>query len=309
MNICIYILLVFASLYHTEASLELFNDDELLNLLNSEKFVIVLFTKKDCPECEQYETALLNIREDLVDQLNAYVVACINSQLTKLYNPSKEPALVFFRHGIPLLYDGPINEDLMLHTIVENQEPAVRELTDDTFEHLTQASSGATTGDWFVMFYATNCVECQRLQARWEAVGAKLKTRLNTARVNRQTNGRTTSRRFAVVETPTFILFRQGKMYRYNIPKYDITSFVTFATDWFKNARSENVPAPKTPFDDLTLQIAEYLRENPWLWKLGSIAICIGVIASVIFRLNASEDEKKKKPKKTEKIEKVKKVK
>ncbi|KAG8315522.1 hypothetical protein J6590_069333 [Homalodisca vitripennis] len=95
--------------------------------------------------------------------------------------------------------------------------------------------------------YATNCVECQRLQARWEAVGAKLKTRLNTARVNRQTTGRVTSRRFGVVETPVFILFRQGKMYRYNIPKYDVTSFVTFATDWYKNARTENVPVPKTP--------------------------------------------------------------
>lgn len=46
---------------------------------------------------------------------------------------------------------GPVNEELILHTITENQEPAVRELTDETFEHLTQASSGATTGDWFVM--------------------------------------------------------------------------------------------------------------------------------------------------------------
>lgn len=41
--------------------------------------------------------------------------------------------------------------------------------------------------------------------------------------------------------------FRQGKMYRYNIPKYDIASFISFATEWFKNARVENVPAPKTP--------------------------------------------------------------
>jgi hypothetical protein len=31
---------------------------------------------------------------------------------------------------------------------------AVVELTDATFEHLTQASSGSTTGDWFIEFYA-----------------------------------------------------------------------------------------------------------------------------------------------------------
>ena len=29
----------------------------------------------------------------------------------------------------------------------------IKILTDDTFEHLTQASTGATTGDWFVVLY------------------------------------------------------------------------------------------------------------------------------------------------------------
>lgn len=40
---------------------------------------------------------------------------------------------------------------MILHTFVNNKEPAVKELTDETFEHLTQAATGATTGDWFVM--------------------------------------------------------------------------------------------------------------------------------------------------------------
>jgi hypothetical protein len=41
-----------------------------------------------------------------VDTLNAWVVKAVNSQLVRLYSPNKEPALVFFRHGIPLLYEG-----------------------------------------------------------------------------------------------------------------------------------------------------------------------------------------------------------
>lgn len=48
---------------------------------------------------------------------------------------------------------GPINDELILHTFTDNKEPVVKELTDETFEHLTQASTGATTGDWFVMLY------------------------------------------------------------------------------------------------------------------------------------------------------------
>ena len=61
---------------------------------------------------------------------------------------------------------------------------------------------------WVCIYsYSTDCVECQRLQARWEAVGAKLRTRLNVARVNRQTVGAVTARRFGVWEVPKFILW------------------------------------------------------------------------------------------------------
>ena len=33
----------------------------------------------------------------------------------------------------------------------DSQESAVQDLTDDSFEHDTQAASGATTGDWLVL--------------------------------------------------------------------------------------------------------------------------------------------------------------
>lgn len=46
---------------------------------------------------------------------------------------------------------GEPNDDLILHTFMENKEPCVRELNDDNFEHLTQAATGATTGDWFIL--------------------------------------------------------------------------------------------------------------------------------------------------------------
>lgn len=62
--------------------------------------------KKDCEICDRHEDVLFHIREDLVDSLNAWVVKCVNSQLVRIYSPNKEPALVFFRHGVPLLYDG-----------------------------------------------------------------------------------------------------------------------------------------------------------------------------------------------------------
>lgn len=278
-----FILTVFASFCFAENTLlENVAEDELLALIRNEKFVIVLFTKPDCKECDKLETLLLNIREDLVDTLNAWVVKAESSYLVKLYNPSKEPALVFFRHGIPLLYDGELNDELILHVFTDNKDPVVKELSDDTFEPLTQAATGATTGDWFIMFYTNECVDCQRLQARWEAVGAKLKTRLNVARVNIKTSG-ITSRRFRISKVPTFLFFRLGKVYHYDIPKSDVTSYVAFASDWYKNAKSEKVPLPKAPFDDFIQQIVDVAKETSALVFVFVIFCSCGILVYLYF--------------------------
>lgn len=300
----LFLVLVFTSF--AKSNLEVVQDDELMNLIRTEKYVIVLFSRKYCDQCENFEIELTNLREDLVESLNAWVVKVEDSQMTRLYSPDPEPILVFFRHGIPLLYDGPLNDELILHTFITNKEPVTKELTDETFEHLTQAATGATTGDWFVMFYTPECVDCARLQARWEAVGANLKSRINIARVNRGGAGAATARRFDVFTVPTFILFRQGKLYRYNIQKYDVTSFMDFAKSWYKNVPSEKVPLPKSPFDDFTAMVADYMRENPYLWQIAIATFGIGLIVSFLTRFLQKPTPEKKKTVKKDKKEKSK---
>ncbi|XP_023016501.2 protein disulfide-isomerase A4 [Leptinotarsa decemlineata] len=295
--ICIFL----HTLISSESSLEVVQDEELMNLIRTEKHVIVLFSRKYCELCDKYEGELASLREDLVETLNAWVVKVEESQMTRLYSPNKEPVLVFFRHGIPLLYEGPLNDELILHTFTANKEPVTKELTDETFEHLTQAATGATTGDWFVMFYTPQCVDCARLQARWEAVGAELKSKLNVARVNKATTGAATARRFEVINVPSFILFRQGKLYRYQIQKFDVRSFVDFAQSWYKNVHPEKVPLPKSPFDDFVALVVDYMREFPWLWQLGFITFVAGLIGAVVARFMWGTVPEKKKTNKEKK--------
>ncbi len=68
---------------------------------------------------------------------------------------------------------GPANEEEILESISLFKEPCVKELNDNTFEHQTQAATGATTGDWFVLFVKDECPECELLRARWEALACK----------------------------------------------------------------------------------------------------------------------------------------
>lgn len=43
-----------------------------------------------------------------------------------------------------------INEELLIDMVLNNRDPIVKELNDNNFEQLTQASTGSTTGDWFI---------------------------------------------------------------------------------------------------------------------------------------------------------------
>ncbi|GFN80006.1 thioredoxin domain-containing protein, partial [Plakobranchus ocellatus] len=52
--------------------------------------------------------------------------------------------------------------------------------------------------------------------------------------------------RFKVKECPHIIYFRQGKMYRYDLPKLDAASLRSFLDGFYKNSKAENVPIPKS---------------------------------------------------------------
>jgi len=49
----------------------------------------------------------MQVKEELVDLLNAWVVKVEGSNLVHFYNPIKEPTLVIFRYGVPLLVPEP----------------------------------------------------------------------------------------------------------------------------------------------------------------------------------------------------------
>lgn len=238
---------------------EAISDDDLIERIKANEFVIVTFSKKNCADCDAYENELFKVRDEL-NEFPAEVVKVLDSQLVRLYNPKKEPAVVFFRHGVPLLYDGAINAEEIYQKFDQNREPTVKELTDDTFEHLTQATTGSTTGDWFILFYNRECIDCQRLGATWEGVGAALKNRVVLARVDKDVRGVKTAKRFNVQKAPEFIFIRQGNFYRYEIQRYDIKSFVSFAQEFYRNARAEKIKPPASPFDELVASIVLYLK-------------------------------------------------
>lgn len=187
--------------------------------------------------------------------------------MQRLYNPlNKDPTLVFLRNGVPIIYparDLDVAEEIF-QFFKDNREPIVKELDDSNFEHLTQASTGSTTGNWLILFYDNSCVDCSRLGAIFEAVGAKLKfSYTNVARVNIGPKGIQSAKRFKVEKVPTFILIRKGKFYRYNLKKYEVENLVGFATKSFQNFGAEPIKPQASPFDSLVSEIVDKLKQMP----------------------------------------------
>ncbi|XP_026755370.2 thioredoxin domain-containing protein [Galleria mellonella] len=297
---------------YSSQSLVSVSDDDILQLIRDKDKLIVLFSKPQCDVCNKFERHLESLQEDFKKHLNAVTVKTINSHLSHLYSPTKEPALVFFRHGVPLLFSGEPDENEIYGFFEKNQSPAVKELTDKIFEHMTQAATGATTGDWFVMFYGASCVECQRLHAVWEGVGATLRGRINVARIDANLAGVITAKRFKITKLPTFLFFRLGKVYKYDLPKSDIKSFVTFAQDWYKNSRSEPVPLLASPFDELvdysvvlikevTTYGLDILAKYPWIWQIGVAGFGLVAVTALIALVKAGKSKPKVKDTKKEK--------
>ncbi|KAL0832767.1 hypothetical protein ABMA28_000934 [Loxostege sticticalis] len=308
----VYILFLLCYISVTESVIQSVSDDDILQLIKENEKLIVFFTKPNCELCKKFEDIIESLHEDFEKHLNAFTVKAVNSHLVKLYSPSKEPAIVFFRHGIPMLYNGEADETAVYTFLETNQSPAVKELTDKIFEHMTQAATGATTGDWFVMFYGASCVECQRLHAVWEGVGATLRSRINVARIDANLAGVNTAKRFKVSKLPTFLFFRLGKVYKYDLPKNDIKSFVAFAQDWYKNAKGDNVPLVASPFDEVVdwcVEIIKFwvafgldiLAKYPWIWQIGVAGFGLVALTALIALVKAGRSKPAKETKKDKK--------
>jgi len=278
--------------------------EEAEKFINDKSFVLALFCRSSATKkCQDFETEISNVKEDLIEVMDGGVdiLKLVDSSLLTEYivDPISEVLLIFFRNGVPVLYDGPAQDEYLIDSLVRFKERGIQELTDSSFEHLTQAATGATTGDWFVLFSSSKCRLCKRMTAALETVACNNRGRSNVARVDIETTGLKTGERFEIniSEKPVLILFRLGRMYRYGLEKYDTESLSSFVTGFYKNYPAEAIPLPRTPFDELVSLCVEYLKIYPYLFLPG-VGMLFGLLLLLFYTL--SKEEKKEEEDKKE---------
>lgn len=170
-------------------------------------------------------------------------------------------------------------------TLTRGLESTLRDLDDYSFEGTTQATSGSTTGDWFVMFYMPGCGHCKSAMPQVEELAARHEDhKVSVARVDCSGNGQWTCRRFAVKGVPQFILLRVGKQHA-----YDGKRTADVMSEWLQRVDHEGATAipgelglldkllffVKFDYDDLLVVYHEYPL---LLWATGAAFVVLIVL-------------------------------
>ncbi|XP_014672817.1 PREDICTED: uncharacterized protein LOC106813241 [Priapulus caudatus] len=120
------------------------------NVIEELDFVAVVFYTKNCKECDEALRELEYIDDDL-DKYGIEMIKINNIEVAAEHGVTTFPTLIFWRREDPILYEGKFDDREVFDWLIHHKNSYVKVLTDDNFERVTQAASGATTGDWFVL--------------------------------------------------------------------------------------------------------------------------------------------------------------
>ena len=156
-------------------------------------------------------------------------------------------------------------------------------LTEETFEHDTQAATGATTGDWFVMFSDDSCDHCQRAQPAWEQLALARDVHHTSIAVVKCSSSDSSwvCKRFEVRSYPTFFLLRRGKMYSYD-GKRDKDSLLKFLLTSTSDlsASAQAPPAEWGILDKVVASVDDVRKADPLIFY---ITAGLSVITVLLF--------------------------
>eukprot|EP00559_Dactyliosolen_fragilissimus_P008963 CAMPEP_0184861942 /NCGR_PEP_ID=MMETSP0580-20130426/6514_1 /TAXON_ID=1118495 /ORGANISM="Dactyliosolen fragilissimus" /LENGTH=236 /DNA_ID=CAMNT_0027359625 /DNA_START=53 /DNA_END=763 /DNA_ORIENTATION=- len=165
----------------------------------------------------------------------------------------------------------------MLSSLLLTTNGEVISLTDETFEHQTQASTGQTTGKWLVKFYAPWCGHCKSLEPVWNVLAETMESDkeegndeyegIIIAKVDVTTNPELGDR-FDIKGFPTIKYFADRRMYAYEGSR-SMESFMEFVKDGYKkSSKGEDVPPGPSAFKKKIMQLRKLAESNQELSML-----------------------------------------
>merc|ERR1719491_36299 len=175
-----------------------------------------------CGHCKKLAPTWEALAVELKDRVQiATVDVTTNERLAKHMGVEGYPTLILFKNGKMVEYSGARSqEDLSKFALETDPETPIPELIPSDvvkLEPTDESFAVVQTGNWFVKFYAPWCGHCKKLAPTWDDLATELKGEVNVAKVDvTAENAETTfAGRFGIKSFPTLLLFKDGKMVKY----------------------------------------------------------------------------------------------
>ncbi|XP_074033435.1 hulk isoform X5 [Leptinotarsa decemlineata] len=153
----------------TEDRIELITRVMLEKMVEDTQYLAVYFYKQNCHICEEILEELEQV-DDECDVYGIHLVRIQDPQLAKRYSIKTFPALVYFRNGNPLLFEGDLqNEQSVLEWLIDDDN---RELEDQIESVNERMLSRLLNESPFlaVFFYDEDCPECDNILENLEEI-------------------------------------------------------------------------------------------------------------------------------------------
>nr|XP_040222177.2 uncharacterized protein LOC120949163 isoform X9 [Anopheles coluzzii] len=157
----------------TEDRIELITRVMLESMVDETQYLAVYFYKINCNICDQILEGL-EVIDDELDVFGIHMVKIQDPQLAKRYSIKTFPALVYFRNGNPLIYEGDLqNEQSVLEWLVDddNRELAdeIEEVNERMLDRLMEQSPLLC-----VFYYDEDCAECDDILEELELIDGEV---------------------------------------------------------------------------------------------------------------------------------------
>ncbi|PSN36857.1 hypothetical protein C0J52_21457 [Blattella germanica] len=239
----------------TEDRIELITRVMLEGLVEETQYLAVYFYKLNCHICDEILEELENIDDEL-DVFGIHMVKIQDPQLAKRYSIKTFPALVYFRNGNPLLYEGDLqNEQSVLEWLIDddNRELAdeIEAVNDRMLERLMEESPFLC-----VFFFDEDCPECDEILEHLEQIDGEADLfGVDMVKIDQPE----VAEKYNVINTPSLVYFRKKVPLLYDGDLHDEEKILQWLT-------SQEIFEIKNEIEEVNRKMLDkLLEENEFL--------------------------------------------
>ncbi|XP_037956564.1 uncharacterized protein LOC119686146 isoform X8 [Teleopsis dalmanni] len=239
----------------TEDRIELITRQMLETMVEETQYLAVYFYKINCNICDQILEGL-ELIDDECDVFGIHMVKIQDPQLAKRYSIKTFPALVYFRNGNPLLFEGDLqNEQSVLEWLIDDDNRELADEIEEVNERMLERLMAESTL-LVVFFYDEDCAECEEILEELEEIDGEADMfGIDFVKIA----STEAAKKYEVVNIPSLVYFRKQVPVLYDGDLHQHDKIITWLT-------SQDVFEIKNEIEEVNRKMLDkLLEENEFL--------------------------------------------